>query len=62
MLKGLPETQMMSLEELARYLEVEESQILAWAQAGRLPVSREGAQWRFDKRSVEEWLAQEKIK
>ena len=62
MLKELAEPQAMSLEELARYLEVDESQILEWAQTGRLPARREGTQWRFDKRSVEEWLAQEKIR
>lgn len=56
------ESQRIGLEDLARYLEVEASTILEWAQAGRLPAEREGGQWRFDRRQVEEWLAREKIK
>ena len=56
------ESPWMNLEELARYLEVEANTILEWAQAGRLPGQREGTQWRFDRRRIEEWLAQEKIK
>lgn len=52
----------MGLEDLARYLEVEASTVIEWAQAGRLPAQREGGQWRFDRKQVEEWLAREKIK
>ena len=62
MLKPGGESQQMTLEELARYLEVEQSTILDWAQAGRLPAQREGDQWRLDRSRVEEWLIQEKIK
>ena len=56
------ESPWMSLDELARYLEVEASTIMEWAQAGRLPAQRDGVKWRFERRSVEEWLAHEKIK
>jgi len=62
MLKEVPEPQWMTLDELARYLEVDTNTILEWAQGGRLPAQREGVQWRFDRRRVEEWLAQEKIR
>ena len=55
-------SQWMSLEELARYVEVETNTIVEWAQAGRLPAQRDGTNWRFDRKLVEEWLAQEKIK
>jgi len=62
MLPERAEPQWMTLEELARYLEIDATTILEWAQAGRLPAQREGAQWRFDRARVEEWLAQEKIR
>jgi excisionase family DNA binding protein len=62
MLKDAPESGLMSVEELARYLEVDANTVLEWAQGGRLPGQREGTQWRFDRRRVEEWLAQEKIR
>lgn len=62
MLKSEGGSASMTLGELARYLEVEERTLLEWAQSGRLPAQQDGAQWRFDRRRVEEWLAQEKIK
>lgn len=52
----------MSVEELARYLEVESGTIVQWAQSGRLPAQREGGDWRFQRAQIEEWLAHEKIK
>lgn len=52
----------MSLDELARYLEIETGTVLEWVQAGRLPAQQDGGQWRFDRARIEEWLAQEKIK
>jgi len=52
----------MTVEELARYLEVDAETISQWVQGGRLPAQREGNQWQFDRAKIEEWLAQEKIK
>ena len=52
----------MTIEELARYLEVDAGTVSQWAQGGRLPAQREGKEWRFERSRVEEWLAQEKIK
>jgi len=57
-----PAQQWMNLDELARYLEIEANTILEWAQSGRLPGQREAGKWRFERRLVEEWLAQEKIR
>ena len=52
----------LTLEELARYLEVDTATVVQWAQSGRLPAHREGDQWKFERARIEEWLAQEKIK
>ena len=57
-----PPSQWMSLEELARYLEVDAAAILDWAQNGKLTGRQEGGQWRFERQLVEAWLAQEKIR
>ncbi len=54
--------QWMSLEELARYLEVDASMVLEWVQSGRLPGEQQSDQWRFDRTKIEAWLAQEKIR
>ena len=61
--RGSIESQWMSLEELARYLEVETGTVVDWAKNGRLPGEQDGqGQWRFHRQRVEAWLAQEKIK
>lgn len=52
----------MTLDELARYLEIDVPTVQEWAKAGRLPGSQEGAEWRFDRNRIEVWIAQEKIK
>ena len=52
----------MTVEELARYLEVEPSTVADWAQSGRLPGQRDNGQWRFERTKVEEWLSREKVK
>ena len=52
----------MTVEELARYLEIEAQTVVTWAREGRLPAKREGEQWRFERSKIEEWVAQEKIK
>ena len=48
--------------ELAKYLEVEVSNILNWADSGKMPAFKEGNEWRFDRAMVEEWIAKEKAK
>ncbi len=53
--------QWLTVDELARYLEVDAATVSQWAQAGRLPAQRENGQWRFDRAKIEEWLANEKI-
>ena len=61
--RGASEPRWMTLEELARYLEVETTTVIDWAKSGRLPGEQDGqGQWRFQRQRVETWLAQEKIK
>ena len=62
MLGGRSDSPWLTIEELARYLEVDVGTVAQWAQGGRLPAQREGEQWRFDRTKIEEWLAHEKIK
>jgi len=62
MLTAREEHPWMTVEELARYLEVDANTVIQWAQSGRLPAQRENTEWRFDRTKIEEWLAHEKIK
>lgn len=53
---------MMTPEELAKYLEVDEAVISDWVNAGKLPAIRENNSVRFDRLKVDEWVASGKIK
>lgn len=59
---GAGEAVWMTVEELAKFLEVESATIAQWAKSGRLPAKTEGQQWKFNRAQIDEWLAQEKIK
>ena len=52
----------MTIEELARYLEVDAETVTQWAQSGRLPAQRDDNEWRFNRAKIEEWLAHERVK
>ncbi len=52
----------MSIDDVAKYLEIDTSLAHEWADAGRLPGTRDGNSWRFDRTRIDEWIAQGKIK
>ncbi|MBI4437242.1 MAG: polymer-forming cytoskeletal protein [Candidatus Omnitrophica bacterium] len=54
--------EVLTAEELARYLEVETSSVLEWAERGKIPAIREGNLWKFDRTKIDEWVSNEKIK
>ena len=49
--------EVMSLEELAQWLEVDTDTVRALAESGELPGRRLGDQWRFARAAVLDWLA-----
>lgn len=51
----------MNAEELARYLELDLSSILEWANAGRVPAIKDGDKWRFERKAIDTWVASGKI-
>lgn len=53
---------MMTIEELAKYLEVDMGMISEWVNTGKLPGMKEGESWKFDRAKVDEWVASGKIK
>jgi len=50
-----------NVEELARYLELEVNAILEWANSGRIPAFKEGNEWRFERKAIDQWLASNQI-
>ena len=53
---------MLTAEELAKYLKVDASMIFEWAQSGKLPAEKENDVWKFDKATIDEWIANGKVK
>jgi len=48
---------MMTVEELAQYLRVDERTVYRLLKQGSLPAIKVGRQWRFDMDSINEWLS-----
>ena len=48
--------EVMTLEEIAEYLQVSQKSILRMAQAGKIPAAKVASQWRFMRSVVDDWL------
>lgn len=60
--ESAPRLNSMTTEELAKYLEVDMSLVSEWVNSGKLPATKEGDAWRFDRTKVDEWVASGKIR
>ena len=49
-------TQLMTVREMADYLQVTAKTIYRLLKQGRIPGTKVGHQWRFDKTAINEWL------
>ena len=52
----MSEPELMTVEEVARYLRLKPQTIYKWAQERRIPAVKLGKEWRFRKRILDEWL------
>lgn len=52
----------LSIDELAKYLEVDSSSIVEWANSGKVPAKKEGEAWKFERKAIDEWVASGKVK
>ena len=50
--------EIMSIEQLARYLDISRSTLYKLAQDGKLPGQKVGRRWRFHKDAIDDWLKQ----
>ncbi|MDD5042397.1 MAG: polymer-forming cytoskeletal protein [Candidatus Omnitrophica bacterium] len=48
-------------EQLARYLEVELNSVMEWANSGRVPGNKDGDEWKFERKAIDNWVASGKI-
>jgi len=59
---SLRKSDIFNVDQLAKYLEVDVSNILSWADSGKIPAFKEGNEWRFDRAMVDAWIAKERAK
>jgi len=52
----------LNLDEVAKYLEIDAPAILELANAGKIPAARNGDTWTFERSKVDSWAATGKIK
>lgn len=50
------EDEILTIEEIARYLRVSERTIYDWAQRGEIPCGKIGTVWRFKRSEIEKWV------
>lgn len=47
---------------LARYLEVDLNTVLDWAGSGKIPAFQEGDVWKFERKKIDEWVSEGKLR
>jgi PTS system nitrogen regulatory IIA component len=52
----MPEDQLMSVRDLADYLQVDVSSVYLWSQRGQIPALKVGRMWRYRRSDIEAWL------
>ncbi|MDR2020800.1 MAG: PTS sugar transporter subunit IIA [Treponema sp.] len=52
----MTEDEILTIEEVARYLRVSERTVYDWAQRGEIPAGKIGTVWRFKKAEIEGWV------
>ncbi|MDR0599013.1 MAG: PTS sugar transporter subunit IIA [Treponema sp.] len=52
----MADEEILTIDEVAKYLRVSERTIYDWAQKGDIPAGKIGTVWRFRKAEVEEWV------
>ena len=48
----------MTLEEVAKYLKLKPQTIYTWAQKGKIPAAKLGKEWRFRRSVIDDWFNQ----
>lgn len=46
----------MTIEEVAKYLKMKPQTIYTWAQKGKIPAAKIGKEWRFKKGLIDAWF------
>jgi excisionase family DNA binding protein len=49
---------LLSVKEVADYLQLKESTVYTWAQQGKIPAIKVGRRWQFRRSDLDAWLAE----
>ena len=52
----------LTIEPIAEYIQVSKEKVYKLCQRGRMPASKVGGQWRFDKTEVDDWVRKQRPK
>ena len=50
------DNEIMTLEEVAKYLKMKPQTIYTWAQTQKIPAAKLGKEWRFRKSIIDKWF------
>jgi len=52
----MPQSEIMTIQEVAEYVRVSERTIYSWASKGQIPCGKLGLTWRFKRSEIEKWV------
>jgi len=50
----------LTLDELAKYLKLSRTKLYKMAQEAKIPASKIGSQWRFNRQEVDDWVTSQR--
>ncbi len=51
----------LTLDEVAKYLEIDKNVVYEWAENGKLPGKKQGSNWKVERMALENWVLNEKV-
>jgi len=57
----MPEREIMTVKQVAQYLQMDQHTIYKLARSGQLPCIKIAGQWRFKKDVIDKWISDESI-
>jgi len=54
--------EILTIEELSKYLKIPRSTLYKLCQEGRIPSQKVGRHWRFRKQTIDQWLDEKSLK
>ncbi len=60
--KKLEISEILTVKQLAHYLQMDEHTIYRLARGGKIPAMKIGAEWRFKKNLIDKWIEERSIK